>query len=139
VKAVTGYQAKYISFGTHQQRRIFCFFKKNFRSFHCWIKDFRRTKTRKLMHVCRIIPKSTLLRSMNNARTRRSHVFYFKFAYGYLSSYVSPVYPYFIAADTVDWARKLLKLLLLSFVESHLDFINGSDTKQNTVVACCNV
>ena len=116
---------------TRRGETSFFFKEKKIRSFRCWIKDFRRRKTRKLTQVCRLIPKSTLLRSMNNVRTRRSRVFQFKFAYAYISSYAPPAFPHFITADSVDWARELLQLPLLSFVESQLDsdFINGSHTK----------
>ena len=58
----------------------FSFKKRKFIFFPSWIKDFHGPKTRKLTHVCRIIPKSTLLRSMNNVITRRSRVFQIKFA-----------------------------------------------------------
>jgi len=136
VKGVARYQAT--SFNTFplalalRGESSFSFFKKKSAdSFTVKFRIFRRSKTSKLRHVCRIIPESTLLRSMNNVRTRRSRVFQFKFAYAYISSYAPQAFPHFIAADTVDWARKLLQLPLLSFLESQLDsdFINGSHTK----------
>ena len=106
MKGVAGYQAtRSNTFLLEPARRgesSFSLRKKNVRFFHCWIKDFRRPKARKSMHVNRYFPRSTLLLSLNNVRTRRSRVFQFKFAYAYISSFATPASPHSVAGDTVD-------------------------------------